>query len=324
MSSLSSPWLPWSPWSLSRPALLVLVGALSAPLPAFAGQPSEPARRGVAPAPTPARPQVDSAQGDSRLLLAGDENARETKVRLGRLLDQYPPTLREVLRRDPSLLRSDPYLAPYPALGAFLAQHPEVGHNPFFFLGGPERDFYAERNPSSERISAVRSMFESLTVMLALMAFFAMVGWVTKSIIDQRRWARASKVQNEAHAKVIDRLASNEDLLAYIQTPAGQRYLESAPLSTGAAVPSPVSAPYSRILWSVQAGTVASLVGVGFLFVSARWATDVEWAGDFSRMLFLVGVVALAAGVGFVLSGFTSYTLARRFGLIQSPTAPHA
>jgi hypothetical protein len=91
-----------------------------------------------------------------------------------------------------------------------------------------------------------------------------MLGWVTKSIIDQRRWARVSKVQNEAHAKVIDRLTSNEDLLAYIQTPAGQRYLESAPLSVGSA-DSPATAPFSRILWSVQVGTVASLVGLAFL-----------------------------------------------------------
>ena len=53
----------------------------------------------------------------------------------------------------------------------------------------------------------------------------------------------------------MDRFTANEDLLAYMQTPAAQRFLESAPLSLEA--PSrPVGAPLSRILWSVQVGVV--------------------------------------------------------------------
>jgi hypothetical protein len=276
----------------------------------------------VAPA---AAESLQVVQGDGRVevVLAGDQNADQTRERLHRLLDQYPDTFAEVLRRDPSLLHNDAYIAPYPGLAAFLGQHPEVAHNPAFFLGSPGRDPYASRDPSSERTRAVENILSDFTLLAGFMSFFVLLGWVTKTIIEQRRWARVSKVQNEANAKVIDRLSSNEDLLAYIQTPAGQRYLESAPLAVGAAE-SPSGAPYSRILWSVQMGTVASLVGLAFLLVSAKWAGDTDWSADFARMLFLAGSVVLAAGVGFVLSGVASYTLSRRFGLIQSPTAPHA
>jgi len=298
-------------------ALSAITVLLAAPLTATAGQ-GGPARRGGVEAP----PLEPRAQDTGRVVLA-EENARETRDRLTRLLQQYPTTLVEVLRRDPTLLRNDPYLAPYPSLAAFLAQHPEVAHNPAYFLGNPQRDFYAERDPAIERARSVENIFSSFAVLIGFMSLFALLGWMTKTLMDSRRWSRMSKIQTEANAKVIERLTSNEDLLAYVQTPAGQRYLESAPLALNASE-GPTSAPYSRILWSVQAGTVAAFIGLGFLFVSARWSTDTDWLGDFSRMLFMAGVTALAAGAGFVLSGFASYALSKRFGLINTTTSSHA
>jgi hypothetical protein len=298
-------------------ALSAITVLLAAPLTATAGQ-GGPARRGGVEAP----PLEPRAQDSGRVVLA-EENARETRDRLARLLQQYPTTLAEVLRRDPTLLRNDAYLAPYPSLAAFLTQHPEVAHNPAYFLGSPQRDYYVDRDPASQRTQAMENVFSGFMVLVGLMSLLAVLGWVTKALIDSRRWARLSKLQTEAHTKVIDRLTSNEDLLAYVQTPAGRRYLESAPLTLNA--PEGVtSAPYSRILWSVQAGTVAAFIGLGFLFVSRSWADDTDWSGDFSRMLLLAGVVALAAGAGFVLSGFASYALSKRFGLINSTTSSHA
>ena len=47
-----------------------------------------------------------------------------------------PPALQQVLRLDPSLLANQSYLEAYPALAAFIAQHPEVARNPTFFVGG--------------------------------------------------------------------------------------------------------------------------------------------------------------------------------------------
>ncbi|HKT81128.1 MAG TPA: hypothetical protein VJP86_12965 [Vicinamibacterales bacterium] len=261
-----------------------------------------------------------TSQGTQAPALIPESDAAETRNRLRQLLTkQYPETLLEVLRRDPSLLRYDAYLAPYPALAAFLAQHPEIALNPTYYLGAPRAE-YTPAPPEIERIRNVRSMFESMTVMLGFVGFFALIGWVSKVIADQRRWNRASKIQQEAHTKVIERISSNEDLMTYIQTPAAQRYLMSAPPLAGPE--SPVSAPYSRILSSVQIGSVAALVGLGVLFVSWRWGRpdQSDWAGDFSRMLFLVGVVILACGAGFVMSGLASYALSRRFGLIQQPS----
>src|SRR6267378_2598403 len=66
-----------------------------------------------------------------------EQSAREARDRLHQILDQYPPSVAQVLRLDPSLLTRPDYLAPYPTLATYLAQHPEVAHNPVFFPGGP-------------------------------------------------------------------------------------------------------------------------------------------------------------------------------------------
>src|SRR4051812_47061648 len=59
-----------------------------------------------------------------------NSDANEVREELRSLFQQYPPTLREVLMRDPSLLTNASYLSPYPALATFLGQHPEIAHNP--------------------------------------------------------------------------------------------------------------------------------------------------------------------------------------------------
>ena len=71
---------------------------------------------------------------------------------------------------------------------------------------------------------------------LAGLAFFLVFGiaasltaWGFKTFVDYRRWLRQSKIQTDAHSKLLDRLTSNEDLLAYIQSPAGRQFLEAAP-----------------------------------------------------------------------------------------------
>src|SRR5438132_589365 len=62
-------------------------------------------------------------------------NAEVTKQQLGRVLNQYPPTVARVLQTDPALLTDKEYLTPYPALAAFVAKHPEIIHNAGYFLG---------------------------------------------------------------------------------------------------------------------------------------------------------------------------------------------
>src|SRR5882762_3719288 len=107
--------------------LMAVTLTLLAAVPAAGAQSQTPVR------PAPARPAEGSpAPGP----VADERNARDTKERLREIFEQYPPSVAQVLRLDPSLLTRPDYLALYPTLANFLSQHPEVAHNPVFFLGG--------------------------------------------------------------------------------------------------------------------------------------------------------------------------------------------
>jgi hypothetical protein len=248
-----------------------------------------------------------------------ERNAGDTKGRLHQILEQYPPSVAQVLRLDPSLLNKADYLAPYPALAAFLAGHPEVAHNPVFFIGsgfgGPGQQFSDSR---STAMRSIESVFIGLEFLLGFATAFVTLGWIARSVIDHRRWLRAMKIQTDAHTKIVDRLASNEDLLAYMQSPAAQRFLAASlgPAVAAEAAPQSVGAPLNRILWSVQAGIVLATCGIGL------WFAKQHVMDDLAEPIFVVAILAVALGAGFVLSALASYMLSRQLGLVDA--TPHA
>jgi len=242
--------------------------------------------------------------GQQRLL--SDLDAYRTRQEFQLLLRRYAPSLVEVFRIDPSLLSNQAFLAPYPNLAAFLNQHPEITHNPSFFVGrGPEYFDNRANNRSSENF---KDVLAGIAIFAAGLVLLSVTFWTIKNVIDHRRWLRISKVQSEVHSKLLDRFTSNQDLLAYVQTPAGRHFLESAPISLDG--PRSLSAPFGRILFSVQAGVVLALTGIGLNWVSRSVQEDL------AQPLFVVGVLALSVGVGFVLSAGIAYVMSQRLGLL--------
>ena len=244
-----------------------------------------------------------------------DLNANQTRDQLSRLLEQYPPTVARVLQTDPALLGNKEYLSPYPALAAFIAQHPEIAHNTAFFLGNVRGPAFGpvlyERNPNGN----TREIAQDTAIAFVLISIAAGVTWIVRSLIDYRRWARTMKIQTDIHSRLMDRLTSSEDLLAYIQSPAGKRLLEFAPLAVGTGMEGPT---LSRILWSVQAGLVMGLAGIGLNYASGHIAVEA------AQPFFVLGVLGMAVGGGFILSALASYVIARNMGLVHgtSETPP--
>ena len=241
-------------------------------------------------------------------------SARETREQLVRLLRQHPPAVGEVLERDPSLLTRADYLAPYPVLWAFLQRHPEIARNPSFFLG----DFrYYEPGPRNTSLEMFQMILAGTGVVMGISAFLGVFVWVVRTIIDHRRWLRLSRVQAEVHTKLLDRLTTNEDLLSYIQSPAGRRFLESAPI-TMEQEPRSTTAPVGRIIWSLQAGLVLAALGGGF------WLVQQNVSPEAAEGFFIIGVLAMALGVGFTASAVMAYVVSTRLGLVQRPKSTEA
>jgi hypothetical protein len=238
------------------------------------------------------------------------QSAEETRNDLHRILEQYAPSIVEVFKHDPSLLSNESYLATYPALAQFLARHPEVAHNPGYFFGGV-RLYDWRPDPKSAAVDMWRDVAQGLIIFSVFLVVTGILAWLVRTLLEYRRWLRLSRVQTEVHTKLLDRLTANEDLLAYIQSPTGKKFLESAPIPVDAG-PRSLSAPVGRILWSVQAGVVLAAGGFGLLYVSSNVVEDVAPA------IFAMGVLAVAFGAGFVASAGIAYLLSQRLGLLEA------
>lgn len=275
---------------INRFAAVLLFASL---MPALQSQPIKPPAPSAAPQPAMELP-----------------DAERTKQELGRLLYHYPSNLRDVLGLDPTLLTNQAFLQPYPALTGFVAAHPEIAHSPAFYV----RDFADRRFTRPESTQSDRNwdrMFGFLNTVVLIGVFVGVLIWLIRTVIDYRRWNRLSKIQTDVHTKLLDRFSGNEDLLSYIQSPAGSKFLESTPITLDPG-PRAVAAPLGRILWSVQAGIVCIATGFGLAIIANHFP------GDTSLPFRALGILGIALGIGFAFSAIVSYVISNRLGLIDA------
>jgi hypothetical protein len=275
-------------------ALLTAAFAASA-----AAQTPQPASPGPAAAAQVASPVPTVITVDAR-------DAREVKNRLEEVLRQYPPSVAQVLALDPTLLTSPAYMAAYPALASFVGQHREITRDPAFYLAtGFQRLRLVERHGSG-----VEGLAAILFPVMMVGVFAGFTAWLVRAVLVHRRWKQASLLQRETQAKLLDRLTSNEELLAYLQGP-GKALFDAAQMPS---LRFPSDSPTTRILWAVQVGLVLAFLGIGLQI--ARFAAS----SDQSRgVLFVLGVIAIAVGLGFVASAGASILLTRKLGLMAAP-----
>ncbi|HEV7239346.1 MAG TPA: hypothetical protein VGQ36_08910 [Thermoanaerobaculia bacterium] len=222
-----------------------------------------------------------------------------------RIVREHPDDVATILALDPTLLSNEQFLAGYPRIGKFLTDHPEVRRNPRFFLG--EFSFQRERSRG-----LVEEILEGLFVLL-IFAFIAFaLAWFIRTVIEQKRWNRLSRTQTEVHNKILDRFGSSEELLTYIKTDAGTKFLESAPIPLRSEPVTP-NAPLTRIMWSIQVGVVVAAGALGMLLVSGRFEKEA------AQEMFAMGMIGFSIGAGFIVSAVVSIILSKRLGLWKDP-----
>ena len=222
---------------------------------------------------------------------------------LDRFLDAHPEIAERVIAY-PAVLNDSNYLREHPALQAFLESHPLVKADPRAFIS-PREWRYQDRGSDTERVMNFLGPF---TVFIC---FLLAVVWVIRTLVESRRWNRSFKMHEDLHAKLIEKFASGQDFSAYLQSEAGRRLLEWTPpvfdSSRG------VSSAVNRILWSLQAGVVLLVVGLGLLILRGHMDATAGPA------LLVFGTLGVTLGAGFILSALISYGLSKQLGLIDGP-----
>ena len=259
-------------------------------------------------------------------LATADQGATQEKLLA---LLRVSPTLARVVADDPSLLGNQEYIARYnPELAQFLQDHPETGRNPQFYLFSDLRDQghrnYQLLHPKSgfeypEQLQAHPGLEMLLNTVGPFLVFLCVAGvmvWLIRVLLQNRRWGKIFKMQSAVHGQLIEKFGSSQELMGYMQTEAGKRFLEAAPIATEfdqKRLPNVVS----RVLTSLQVGVVLSMLGVGLLLVRHGARMD----GDVRIALLVLGMVLLMPGIGFILSAAATWVLAKKLGLMPEEVA---
>lgn len=273
----------------------------------------------TSPAATPttaeAAPETEDTETAAETPIEDTENPStnthfQVREQLSRLLQQHPDELWMILKLDPSLLTNDAFMSGYPEVQEFVTRHPGILKHPRFYLSH-------FNSPAQDR-SVLDDIFEVLAVVGGIGLTVFALAWLIRTLIEQRRWKQLSRTQSDVHNKILDRFNTTEQLLEYIRTPAGTKFLESAPIPLHVERPANgrTSTLATRILWSVQIGVVTAIVGLGMLLLSAVFEKDS------SQGLFALGAIALCVGAGFIASAVVSFQLSRRLGLWEAPPEP--
>lgn len=142
-------------------------------------------------------------------------------------------------------------------------------------------------------------MNEDIVTVIAIPGMFAWFAWVIFSTV--RRY-KIAKLQAEVQTKLLEKVGSGQELLAYAQTEAGKELLQSLKVER--------VSPHGRIIGALQTGIILLLFGAALLLLRNHVSSGGEG--------FVVsGTLICALGVGFALSAATSYYLSKSFGLLN-------
>jgi hypothetical protein len=262
------------------------------------------------------------AQEQTAVTAASPQDLGATQQRLMQLL-RLSPTLAEVVSSDPALLADQQYVAKSnPELATFLVQHPEIGRNPSFWLfselRSPQQRYYDVLEPKrgfvparDERGGGFDRAMNNVAPMVVMVVLLCALAWVIRMLVESRRWTKVFTLQSEVHGKLIDRFATNQELLGYMETDAGRRFLEAAPIVTetdSKRMPNLVS----RMIATLQVGLVLTLLGAGLLGLRHS-------VGDSATTMLVLGMIALMPGIGLILSAGALWVLGRRLNLMELP-----
>ena len=142
---------------------------------------------------------------------------------------------------------------------------------------------------------------DQLLPFLVVLSIFSTIAWVLRGFIAYRQRIQIARLQADMQNRLLEKFGSSQELLAYLQSGPGEKFVASATIER--------AKPYGRILGALQSGVILAFVGMALFFLADRIPDAYE------GFLFL-GTVSLALGLGFLASSGLAYRLSRSWGLI--------
>jgi len=136
----------------------------------------------------------------------------------------------------------------------------------------------------------------ALIIVLPLTILFW--AWVVWAILEWRKTRHKSQLQN----KIVDKFSSVQEFNEFLQSKEGNKFLNFVKFNG--------LAPKEKLLSSLSKGVILVTLGIALILVGQIFPDEMKYFIAF-------GIVFIALGVGFVISMYISYTLSKKWGIIE-------
>jgi hypothetical protein len=139
------------------------------------------------------------------------------------------------------------------------------------------------------------------TDVVALIAVFGTISFITWTIFSSVRRLRIARTQADVQTILLSRFDSAQNMASYIQSDAGKQFLSGISFER--------ESPLAPMLTCVRWGIVIIFLGAALCTLRAIGAVDSE--------TIVPGVLALALGIAFEVAAFATWYLYRALGLTE-------
>jgi hypothetical protein len=122
--------------------------------------------------------------------------------------------------------------------------------------------------------------------------------WVVWAILEWRKMRHKSQLQN----KIVEKFADVREFSEFIQSKEGNKFLDFLKFNG--------QAPKQKILSSLAKGVIISFIGISLVLIGQIFPDEM-------RYFLAFGIVVIALGAGFLVSTLISYTLSKRWGIMD-------
>ena len=137
---------------------------------------------------------------------------------------------------------------------------------------------------------------------LAGISMIAFIAWVIV-----RGAVSRSQHRLEAHSRMLDRFGSSTEFVSFLQTGEGRGYLQTVALGSR-------KSQKEKILGSVRTGVILVILSFGVMIAGFVGGAPMDEAP------FILGVLGLFLGAGFLASAAVSYRLSKAWSILEEPS----
>lgn len=147
-------------------------------------------------------------------------------------------------------------------------------------------------------------MDEKIAIVMVLASMVLGVVTIVRLALEHMWRSKTLRTQSDLYNRLIDKFGSSNELLAYMQSEAGQQLLKT-PATTAPNA-------YARIMNAAQYGAVAAVAGFGILGIGYAFRGQ-----EVADVTYVLGWMAVTLGAALIISSAMSYLLSKKFGLIN-------